>query len=112
MAVPSRPRNPARLAEVQVRVARLRNPRKPFLKRGALHRHEHQPLSDALIVDITDRYVAGRANLLIDLTDATPWQRQVAFAEVVLLDAETPIRKMGHHARINDLCRQLDMTPP
>lgn len=110
MSVPSRPRKHPRLAEAQARAARLRKPRKPLLERGALHRHEHRPISDALVVDLADRYVGGEGNLIIELLDTTPWQRRVVAAEVALLDAQTPSYKMGHRARINDIRIQLEAT--
>ena len=86
----------------------MRKTRRPRLERGALHRHEHRPLSDALVVDLTHQYVAGEGGLIVELLDATPWQRQVVIAELTILDAQTPSYKMGHRARINDIRHQLD----
>jgi hypothetical protein len=110
MAVPSRPRKHPRLLEAQARAARLWRRRRPHLERGALHRHEHRPLSDALIVDLTDKYVAGDASLIVELLEATPWQRQVVTAQLAIIDAQTPTHKMGHRARIEDIRFQLETT--
>lgn len=108
MAVPSRPRKHPKQLEAEARAARLRRRRRPHLERGALHRHEHQPLSDALIVDLTDKYVAGDASLIVELLEATPWQRRVVTAQLAIIDAKTPSYKMGHRARIADIRFQLE----
>lgn len=110
MAVPSRPRKHPKLLEAQARAARLRRPRKALLERGALHRHEHRPLTDALVVAIIDQYVAGESSLIPQLLKATPWQITICTAELALLEAHTPSYKMGHRARIADIRFQLEAT--
>lgn len=97
----------------KARAGRLWKPRRSLLQRGALHRHDHSPLSDEEVVDMTDQYVAGvtgEEQLIIELLETTPWQRQVAVAVLAVLDAETPGYKMGHRARIDDIGHQLETT--